>query len=62
MLSGDHHQHSDDQRDVGRVILVDNALLCRIESDLKEEFHIEHSTIQFESGSEHAAPCGTPVC
>ena len=42
--------------------VIDNALLCRIESDLKEEFHIEHSTIQFESGLEQAAPCGKPVC
>jgi cobalt-zinc-cadmium efflux system protein len=41
---------------------IDNELLKRIEHDLKDEFQIEHSTIQFESGLEKAVPCGTPVC
>jgi cobalt-zinc-cadmium efflux system protein len=42
--------------------VIDNELLKRIEDDLKEEFHIEHSTIQLESGLEKSIPCSTPVC
>jgi cobalt-zinc-cadmium efflux system protein len=41
---------------------IDNGLLQRIESGLKEEFQIEHATIQFESGLEPAVPCHAPGC
>jgi cobalt-zinc-cadmium efflux system protein len=41
---------------------IDNDLLRRIEEDLKEEFRIEHATIQLESGLGKAAPCNAPGC
>ncbi len=42
--------------------VIDNDLLKRIEADLKGEFHIEHATLQLESGLEKAVPCNSPGC
>ncbi len=42
--------------------VIDNALLQRIEHDLRDEFQIEHATLQLESGSIQAEPCNTPGC
>jgi cobalt-zinc-cadmium efflux system protein len=42
--------------------VIDNALLQRIEHDLRDEFKIEHATLQLESGSTQAEPCTTPGC
>jgi cobalt-zinc-cadmium efflux system protein len=42
--------------------VIDNGLLKKIEDDLKNEFHIEHATIQLESGLGKAVPCSAPDC
>lgn len=41
---------------------MDNAFLKQIETDLKEEFHIGHATIQMECGLQKSVPCSAPDC
>jgi len=41
---------------------IDNELLTRIENDLRNEFQIDHATIQLESGLEKALTCPAPHC
>ena len=38
---------------------LDNAFLQRVEADLRDEFRIEHATIQLESAT---LPCTAPAC
>jgi cobalt-zinc-cadmium efflux system protein len=40
---------------------IDNALLRAIKDDLEDEFHIGHSTIQFECEAQ-GVPCPAPEC
>ncbi|HEX4139502.1 MAG TPA: cation diffusion facilitator family transporter [Candidatus Methylacidiphilales bacterium] len=42
--------------------VLDNALLQRIQSELKEEFRIEHTTIQLECGLSASKPCEKADC
>jgi cobalt-zinc-cadmium efflux system protein len=42
--------------------VLDNELLHRIQGDLKDEFRIEHTTIQLECGLNNALPCEKADC
>ncbi len=42
--------------------VLDNALLQRLHCDLKDEFQIEHCTIQLECGLKSSAPCEKADC
>jgi cobalt-zinc-cadmium efflux system protein len=42
--------------------VLDNELLHRIQDGLKDEFHIEHTTIQLECGLNNSLPCEKADC